>query len=87
MNRKEEEEEEVPGRGNYEIDDEEKEKELFFSESNSSFYPSLVTDSLRAWKEINWGKEVDIHSDSSSDSEKSPLESLLILRGFYLYFF
>lgn len=45
MNRKEE---EVPGRGNYEIDDEEKEKELFFSESNSSFYPSLVTDSLRA---------------------------------------
>lgn len=44
MNRKEE---EVPGRGNYEIDDEEKRRN-FFSESNSSFYPSLVTDSLRA---------------------------------------
>lgn len=30
MNRKEEEEEEVPGRGNYEIEDEEKRRNSFF---------------------------------------------------------
>lgn len=37
MNRKEE---EVPGRGNYEIDDEEKEKELFLNQTLVLIPPS-----------------------------------------------